>query len=189
MSRHALRVARRGLVALLAFTAACSSAGETTTRQPTGDAEMDAADQVAFGFRTLLTDAGLLRAEIFADTALFLDQSTRAALRQVHGEFFGATGAKEATLSARLGKFDTRGQNLEAWGDVVITSVDGRILKTPMIKYDQVRNLVSSDSTFVLTEPGEREIRGIGFRSDPNLSAIQVLRVQSGRGGTVQVPQ
>lgn len=175
-------------VTWLASALACSDPGETTTRQPTGDAEMDAADQVAFGFRTLLTDAGLLRAEIFADTALFLDQSTRAALRQVHGEFFGATGAKEATLSARLGKFDTRAKALEAWGDVVITSVDGRVLKTPMIRYDQVRNLVTSDSSFVLTEPGEREIRGIGFRSDPNLSALQVLQVQGGRGGTVRVP-
>jgi LPS export ABC transporter protein LptC len=176
-----------GLLALAA--AACSSPGETSTLPPTGDPEMDRADQVAFGFRTLLTDAGLLRAEVFADTALFLDQSTRAALRQVHGEFFGATGAKEATLSAKLGKFDTRGQNLEAWGDVVITSVDGRVLKTPMIKYDQTRNLVTSDSAFVLTEPGEREIRGIGFRSDPNLSAVQILQTQSGRGGTVRMPQ
>lgn len=181
--------ARRFVSLLVLAASACSSPGETSTRQPTGDPEMDSADQVAFGFRTLLTDAGLLRAEVFADTALFLDQSTRAALRQVHGEFFGATGAKEATLSARLGKFDTRGQNLEAWGDVVITSVDGRVLKTPMIKYDQARNLVTSDSAFVLTEPGEREIRGIGFRSDPNLSAVQILQTQSGRGGTVRMPQ
>ena len=167
---------------------ACSSPGETSTMQPTGDAEMDRADQVAFGFRTLLTDEGLLRAEIFADTALFLDQSTKAALRQVHGEFFGATGAKEATVSARLGKFDTKGNSLEAWGDVVITSVDGRVLKTPMIRYDQTRNLVTSDSSFILTSPGEREVRGIGFRSDPNLTAVTVLRVQSGRGGTIEVP-
>ena|SRR5687768_17907000 len=108
-----MRALTRGLILLGAV--ACSSPGETSTMQPTGDAEMDAADQVAFGFRTLLTDEGLLRAEIFADTALFLDQSTKAALRQVHGEFFGATGAKEATVSARLGKFDTKGNSLEAW--------------------------------------------------------------------------
>jgi LPS export ABC transporter protein LptC len=175
-----------GLVLLAAV--ACSSPGETSTMQPTGDPEMDRADQVAFGFRTLLTDEGLLRAEIFADTALFLDQSTKAALRQVHGEFFGATGAKEATVSARLGKFDTKGNSLEAWGNVVITSVDGRVLKTPMIRYDQVTNLVTSDSSFVLTSPGDKEMRGIGFRSDPNLNAVTVTRMRSGRGGTVEVP-
>ena len=178
----------RRVLLLAVFTLSCSSAGETTTLAATGDAEMDSADQVAFGFRTLLTDAGLLRAEIFADTALFLDQSTRASLRQVHGDFFGATGAKEATITARLGKLDTRGSSLEAWGNVVITSVDGRVLKTQMIKYDQARNQVTSDSAFVLTDPGEREIRGIGFRSDPNLNAINVLKMESGRGGTVRVP-
>lgn len=179
---------RRLLALPLLAALACSSPGETSTMQPTGDAEMDSADQVAFGFRTLITDEGLLRAEIFADTALFLDQSTRAALRQVHGEFFGATGAKEATVSARLGKFDTRGNSLEAWGNVVITSVDGRILRTAMIRYDQVRNLVTSDSAFILTEPGERELRGIGFETDPNLNAVKVLNARSGRLGTVQVP-
>jgi LPS export ABC transporter protein LptC len=183
------RLAVRAMLGLTLVSAvACSSPGETSTRQPTGDAEMDSADQVAFGFRTLLTDEGLLRAEIFADTALFLDQSTRAALRQVHGEFFGSTGAKEATVSARLGKFDTKGNSLEAWGNVVITSVDGRVLRTPMIRYDQVLNLVTSDSSFVLTSPGDKEMRGIGFKSDPNLTAVTVVKMQSGRGGTVTVP-
>lgn len=188
-----MRLLRRRSLLLAAAVAwslvSCSDAGEPQTRAATGDAELDAADQVAFGFRTLLTDAGLLRAEVFADTALFLDQSTRASLRQVHGDFFGATGAKEASLTARLGKLDTRGNSLEAWGSVVITSVDGRVLKTPMIRYDQSRNQVTSDSSFVLTEPGEREIRGIGFRSDPNLNALTVLQVESGRGGTIRVPR
>ena len=180
---------RRGVVALLlASAAACSEAGEQQVLAASGDSELDSADQVAFGFRTLLTDAGLLRAEVFADTALFLDQSTRASLRQVHGDFFGATGAKEASITAKLGKLDTRGNVLEAWGNVVITSVDGRVLKTPMIRFEQSRNQVTSDSAFVLTEPGEREIRGVGFRADPNLSSVQVLQATSGRGGTVRVP-
>jgi LPS export ABC transporter protein LptC len=181
-------LARRAVAAIALLALACSDAGEQQVLAATGDAELDSADQVAFGFRTLLTDAGLLRAEVFADTALFLDQSTRASLRQVHGDFFGATGAKEASLTARLGKLDTRGNSLEAWGNVVITSVDGRVLKSPMIRYEQSRNQVSSDSSFVLTTPGERELRGIGFRADPNLNAVTVLQMQSGRGGTVRVP-
>lgn len=150
---------------------------------------LDSAEQVAFGFRTLITDGGLLRAEIFGDTALFTNQNTRIALRGVTGDFFGATGSKEATATAARGLFDTRASTFEAWGDVVITSVDGRVLRTPMIRYDQSRNQVFSDSAFTLTEPGEREMRGVGFRADPNLNAVEVLRVRSGRGGTFTLPQ
>ena len=149
---------------------------------------LDSAEQIAFGFRTLLTDGGLLRAEVFGDTALFMNQNTRIALRGLTGDFFGATGAKEATATAERGLFDTRANTLEAWGNVVITSVDGRVLRTPMIRYDQSRNQVYSDSAFTLTEPGEREMRGVGFRADPNLNAVEVLKVQSGRGGTFTLP-
>jgi LPS export ABC transporter protein LptC len=167
---------------------ACSGAGDAANGGADEPALLDSADQIAFGFRTLVTDAGLLRAEIFADTAIFLDQNTRASLRVVHGDFFGATGAKEATLTAAIGNLNTRSNVLEAWGNVVITSVDGRVLKTPMIRYIQSQNQISSDSSFVLTEPGEKAISGVGFRADPSLNAVEVLKVKSGRGGTFKLP-
>lgn len=91
-------------------------------------------------------------------------------------------------MTGRLGSINTRANVLEAWGNVVITSVDGRVLKTSMIRYIQSQNLVMSDSAFVLTEPGEKEMRGIGFRTDPSLNAVQVLQVERGRGGAVRLP-
>lgn len=173
--------------AMAAGAAACG--GEPPAPPQTGvvDAMLDSADHVAFGFRTSITDGGVLRAEVFADTALFLDQNTRAALRQVNGDFYGATGAKEATVVAHLARFDTRTQNLEAWGDVVITSVDGRVLRTNQIRYDRRKDEVSSDSAFVLTEPGNKAMSGVGFRADPNLSVVRVLRLEEGRGGTINL--
>lgn len=185
------RTSRTAVAAVLTASlvgAACSNAGEGMTPGADGPALLDSADQVAFGFRTLVTDGGLLRAEIFADTAVFLDQNTRASLRKVHGDFFGATGAKEATLTALVGNLNTRSNVLEAWGNVVITSVDGRVLKTPMIRFIQSQNQISSDSSFVLTEPGEKEMRGVGFRADPSLNSVEVLKVQSGRGGSFKLP-
>jgi LPS export ABC transporter protein LptC len=176
------------LVVAASLAGACGGGAGQTTAGVNEASILDSADQVAFGFRTLVTDAGLLRAEVFADTALFLDQNTRASLRNVQGDFFGATGAKEATLTARLGNLNTRSNELEAWGNVIITSVDGRVLKTPMIRYVQSQNVVLSDSAFVLTEPGEKEMRGIGFRTDPSLNAIQVLQVDRTRGGAVRMP-
>jgi len=184
-----MRVIAMGLAFAGALVvAACGSDPGTPGAGANVAAIVDSADQVAFGSRTLLTDNGLLRAEVFADTALFMENNTRASLRVVHADFFGATGAKEATLTAQVGNLTQRNGTFEAWGNVIITSVDGRVLKTPMIRFLQNQNQISSDSSFVLTEPGEKEMRGVGFRADPNLSAVQVLRVQEGRGGVVRLP-
>ncbi|MEN9791006.1 MAG: hypothetical protein RLZZ63_664 [Gemmatimonadota bacterium] len=175
------------LVVASVIGAACGRGAERTSSAVSGGL-LDTADQVAFGFRTLVTDGGLLRAEVFADTALFQNQNTKIVLLRVTGDFFGATGAKAATATSRRGSFDTRSSTLEAFGDVVVTSVDGRVLRTPYIRYDRSSNQVYSDSSFVLTEPGEREMRGIGFRTDPSLSAIEVRRIRSGKGGTFTLP-
>src|SRR5690606_5633411 len=173
------------LVALGVTAAACADMGTPAGRSVTTATLLDSADQVAFGFRTTITDRGVLRAEVYADTALFLDQNTRASLRVVNADFFGATGSKEATMVAKIANFNTRTQQLEAWGDVVITSVDGRVLRSQMVRYIQALDQVSSDSAFVLTEPGQKEIREVEFLADPNRKLVIVLRMLRASGGTI----
>jgi LPS export ABC transporter protein LptC len=148
---------------------------------------LDSADQVAFGSRTVLTDAGLLRAEIFADTTLFLQQNTQIVMRVVHGVFFSAQGSRDATVTADRASYDSRAQILEAYGNVVVTSVDGRVLKSPMLRFENTQNQILSDSAFILTEPDGKEMSGVGFRADPNLSVVTVLRVDRGRAGAVRL--
>jgi hypothetical protein len=167
--------------------AACGDRGRNTTIAGGEASILDSANQVAFGSRTLVTDAGLLRAEIFADTTLFLDQNARIAMLVVNGDFFNAIGAKDAAMIADRANYDSRTENLEAWGNVVITSVDGRVLKSPMVKFDSKMNQISSDSAFVLTEADGREMKGVGFRADPNLDVITVLRLDQGRGGAINL--
>lgn len=166
---------------------ACSDLNQTAGTPAEGPSVLDSADQVAFGSRTLVTDGGLLRAEIFADTTFFLDQNARIVMHVVHGDFFSNVGAKDATMIAQRANYDTRLGSLEGWGNVIITSVDGRVLKSPMVRYDSRQNQISSDSSFVMTEPDGKEVRGIGFRADPNLNVVTVLRLNRGRGGTVNL--
>lgn len=178
------------LAALLAVvTLAACGRDDATTTVIADPSPLDSADQVAFGTRTLVTDAGLLRAEVFADTALFLDQNTRILMYVVNGSFFDAQGAKNATLVADRGTYRSTTGNLEAWGNVVVTGVDGRVLKSSMLTFDARENQIVSDSFFVMTEPDGREVRGIGFRADPNLDVIRVLQLEEGRGGAVRLDQ
>lgn len=177
------------MAALGAIALGACSRDEATTTVVAEASPLDSADQVAFGTRTLVTDAGLLRAEVFADTALFLDQNTRILMYVVNGSFFDAQGAKNATLVADRGTYRSTTGNLEAWGNVVVTGVDGRVLKSSMLRFDARENQILSDSFFVMTEPDGREVRGIGFRADPNLDVIRVLRLEEGRGGAVRLEQ
>lgn len=149
----------------------------------------DSADQVMYGARFILTDKGLQRAQLQADTAYFFDDNTRIELENVHTTFFTATGAKNAVLTSDRGRFNSRTNNMVARKDVVVVSEDGRRLTTPELVYNQAMNEISSDSAFVMTEPNRR-LEGIGFRSDPDMKNIRILKGASGlaRGVSTEMP-
>jgi hypothetical protein len=70
---------------------------------------------------------------------------------------------------------------LEGFGNVVVTSTDGKRLASSHLKYSENTNEISSDSAFTYTEQG-RVQRGIGFVSDPNITRFQCMRACSGAG-------
>jgi len=147
----------------------------------------DSADQVMFNARFNLTDKGLSRAELNADSAYFFEDNTRVELRNVETTFFTTTGARDAYLTSRRGTYLSRLGNMVARDNVVVVTEEGRRLVTPELKYDQAQNQISSDSAFVLTEPGRR-VEGVGFRSDPNMQNVRILKTKSGTTGMVTLP-
>jgi len=166
-------------VALLcAIAVACGS----DKKQPpvaTHSPLADSADQVMYGAQFNLTDQGLSRARMNADTAYFFDDNTRMEFENVTTTFFTTMGAKDAVLTSRHGSFNSRTNNMIARQNVVVVSEDGRRLTTEELKYNQQTNQISSDTSFVMTEPNRR-LTGIGFRSDPNMRNIQILKGASG---------
>lgn len=177
-----------GLASLFVMAAAASACDDNRTipviRRP---AIADSADQVMYGTRFNLTDKGLARAELASDTAYFFDDNTRVELRKVEVTFYTMTGARDAYLTSKRGTYSSRGGFMIARGNVVVTTEEGRRLTTPELTYDQANNEISSDSVFVLTEPGRR-LDGIGFRSDPNMQNVQILKTRSGSTGAVTLP-
>lgn len=174
--------------ATLAFVLA--SAACSNKKQPPVSAHSvlaDSADQIMWGARFNLTDKGLQRAELFADTAFFFNDNTRVELENVRTTFYTTAGAKDAVLTSQLGTYTTRDGGMIARRHVVVLSEDGRRLTTEELKYDQTKNEISSDSAFVLTEP-DRRLEGIGFVSDPNLNNVRVLRGASGFANQVKNP-
>ena len=167
-------------VVLLFAALACREQGATPPVKR-GTTMADSAEQLMLDVRALMTDRGVQRGELFADTAYVFDDQTRFELRKVRATFNTSTGTKDGVMSADRGQYSFREQKLEGYGNVVIVTTEGKRLSSPHMRYTQATNEVSSDSAFTLVEPG-RSLSGIGFRADPQLTRVTVLRAGTGRG-------
>lgn len=176
-------------LAVLIGVVVATACQETAPPAPARPATLaDTADQTMFGVHFFVTDAGLRRAEVRADTAYTFEQNTRTELRKVNATFYRSAGDKDAVLTSRQGTYNSRLGAMEARGDVVVNSVEGKTLTSPHLRYDPTRNEISSDSAFELKERNGRITRGIGFVSDPDLNAIRVLRGFQSSGNKVTLP-
>jgi hypothetical protein len=77
---------------------------------------------------------------------------------------------------------------MEARGNVVVISSEGKRLDSPHLKYDPSRNEISSDSAFTLTE-GERVTKGVGFVSNPEMTNMRILAAAQVTGSQVKIPR
>lgn len=139
----------------------------------------DTAEQVGFGVRILLTPNGIQRGELVGDTMFIYNDQTKFDFRNARVKFNTETGAPNGTMRADRGIYDTRSQVLEGIGNVVVTTLDGKRLKSPHLTFNQLSNEVASDTTFELVA-GEKIQRGVGFKTDPNLNRFSCLRMCGG---------
>lgn len=185
MPRRSVRASATVLVlAAAALAAACSNG--TEPRITAANPLADSADQVMFGVSTMITNQGVMRAQLRADTAYFFDGSTRVVVRHERTTFYTNAGEQSAVLTSENGTYNMSSGQMEATRNVVVVTTDGKRLETSELKYDQRSNLVTGDSAFVLTQPTGR-LQGIGFVSDPNLTNLRVKKVTTG-GGTFTLP-
>src|SRR5713226_5423066 len=141
----------------------------------------DSADQVLFGMSHYVTNGGIQRAQVRADTAYFYSPVQTAELRSVHITFYDPRGAETSTLTAREGTYHWRTGDMEARRSVLVVRTDGATLRTEVLRYSQGKNQVSSDKPFVFDEP-HRHIAGDGFTSDPDFKVVTAIHPK-GVGG------
>ena len=159
-------------------SAACQDTGATPP--VSAKASADTADQTLFGIRLVLSDHGIQRALMEADTAFTYEDNSRTELRVVRSTFYTEAGVKNGRLTSRQGTYNVRSGIMEGRGNVVVISEDGRRLETPQLRYDPGRNEISSDSAFVMTTPTD-VATGIGFTADPNLNTVRIHAAAAGR--------
>ncbi len=157
---------------------ACSNGAKPTATITAADT----ADQVLIDMTHYVTNDGVVRARVRADTAFFYQNSQSVEMRNVHITFYDTDGRETSTMSAKDGTYHWASGDMEGRGNVVVVGAgDGRTLKSEVMRYKQATNQVSSDKPFDFVGPG-RHITGEGFTSDPDFRNVTALRPQGTSG-------
>ena len=161
---------RLSAIFALAALSACTDPG---VRPTAVSRSADSADQVLFKMATRITDAGVLRSFVDADTAYVYQRSQTMDLRHFTVRLFDEQGNHRSTLTADKGIYLTVTRRLDAHGHVVVVSTDGRRLETEHLIYDPQQNQISSDTAFVADGP-RGHVTGNGFVSDVDFKVVTV---------------
>ena len=173
------------LSALSAFSAlSCEDTGvrPTTTVQAT-----DSADQVLEGFSHYVTNDGVRRSRVEADTAFYYEPTQITELHDVKVVFFDLKGAEGSTLTAQRGTYRWQDGSMEATGNVRVVSPDGRRLTTESLRYDNATNTIMTDKQFSF-DRGQEHLEGNSFRSDPDFKNVVTDRPRGVSGEGLLLP-
>ena len=142
----------------------------TPVPPPPKDPRANSADQVIYGLQHNLTDHGIVRANLTGETAFVYDDATRLIVKRVVVTFIDSVGLKVSTLTATEGIVLVQQQTLEAIGDVVVVSADGRRLTTSRLTFDVDRNLLVGIAPYEITGgTPPLKMTGTSFELEPRL--------------------
>ena len=170
---------------LLGTMAACSKSGVTPQQSAT---RADSADQVMSKMMTQLTEKGVLKSYVEADTAYLYQGQQLYDFRGLRIRFLDNQGIQESVLTAERGLYYGLTGKLDARGKVEVVTTEGRKLRTEHLVYDKTTQTVESDTAFTY-ESGSEVGSGKSFKSDTkfrNLTIVQPRGFQKGKG--VQLP-
>ena len=177
----AVQPSSRPAVLALALLMACADSGV----RPTALTQTaDSADQRLLKMITTIHADGIRRSYVEAETAYVYQNQALTDLRRMKVLFFDEQGNLKSTLVADKGLLGTYSNRLEARGNVIVTSPDGRRLTTQHLTYDKQANKITIDTAFVSEGPTGR-LSGNCMESDAgfnNVSVCQPKGVQKGEG-------
>jgi LPS export ABC transporter protein LptC len=173
----------------LALTGSVALAGcEETGAKPTTTLQAaDSADQVLEGFSHYVTRDGIRRSQVQADTAFFYEATQVTQLKHVRVVFYDIKGEESSTLTAHAGTYRWQDGSMEANGNVVVVSPDGRRLGTESLRYDNASNTISTAVHFTF-DRGTEHLEGNSFRSDPDFRNVVTDKPRGVAGDGMLLP-
>ena len=160
--------------------AALSACGELD-QPPLTELAGDSADQVGYGVVHNLSVEGVRRMRLEADSAYAFFGPQSHLLFGVTVTFFSPQGVETSTLTSVEGTYYWRTGNMEARGDVVAITPDGRRLETSILQYDRNTDQINGPASYLFITP-ERRAEGESFTSDPDFRNVVTTRARGQMG-------
>jgi LPS export ABC transporter protein LptC len=168
----------RSLLSVLSVLSVLSC--EDTGVRPTTTVQApDSADQVLEGFSHYVTNEGVRRSRVEADTAFYYEATQVTELRKIKVVFFDLKGEEGSTLTAERGTYRWQDGSMEATGKVRVVSPDGRRLTAT--------HQIMTDKQFSF-DRGAEHLEGNSFRSDPDFKNVVTDRPRGVSGEGLLLP-
>jgi LPS export ABC transporter protein LptC len=162
-----------GLTLLLCLVLSSCSGDEEGTRVSARNRPLP--DQVIRGFGLTETTMGEKDWHMDAEKAYVYDKRNILEAESVKVTFFNRVGEVRSVLTADYGRLNRNTDDMEATGNVVVTSSDSVVLETNSLRWESdAREIASDDSVRIVRR--RDVLTGWGFRGDPDLGSFRILR-------------
>lgn len=137
----------------------------------------DLPQQESWDSQIVLSDSGRVRAVIDAGYLQMFESHKQTLLSEgVKVQFFNKDGTPGSVLTSDECSVDEGTNDLEAHGNVVVTSTDRTVLYTEDLYWDERRQLIHTPAFVRIVSPKER-LQGVGLESDQQLRTYRIFRV------------
>ncbi len=165
----------RAIVALALTVVVWLGGGCGQSDEERQGAQSDLPDEIIVEFVTEESDSGRLRWKLSAPHAQRFNKKKVFLMSRPRIKFYDDDGVLKTTLVSERGEYSKETHDMLAYGNVVVTSVDGDILETDSLRYINDDNKIVSDSFVKLTR-GNDVITGYGLECDNELSSVDIKR-------------
>jgi LPS export ABC transporter protein LptC len=160
------------LAVLLALGACQDAADRDDAPTPPAAGGQPVPEQKFYEYRLIETQAGVRQWVLDSDEMLKYPDRRDVELVRVHMEFF-REGEYYSTLVSDSGTADLESRDVFVWGNVVVTTVDGRRLRTSELAYSNSDGLIRNE-VYNVFDRGEDVVTGIGLEATPDLDYIEI---------------
>ncbi len=166
-----------GLLAVMVLSIGCGDASTEATRgapteAPGGGSSEEQPEQKFYDYRLIETEAGVKLWILESDEMLKYAGREDVELVRVKMDFF-REGDYFSTLVSDSGTANLKNRDVYVWGHVVVTTHDGRRLRTTNLTYTNTDGLIRND-VYNVFDRGDDVITGVGLEATPDLDYIEI---------------
>ncbi len=133
-------------------------------------------NQESWNSKVIFSDSGNVKAILHANHISVYNDRGYTLIDSGATVDFYKNGQKVSTLTGKRGKVIDATKDMEIYDDVKVENIEGNVLTTQRLFWNNKLQKVSSD-VFVRIKTPKENIEGIGFESDDNLKNYKIFKV------------